>query len=153
MRRISGYIKLAALLFIGTVALVHIFEKKANPAHEQSDNMQINTKESMPDQITKKPVRVQSDAITWPPCQRNESASNVTGFSSLPGHIQDFLYYRHCRHFPMLLDVPDKCGGPQNSADVFLLLVIKSSPWNYDRREVLRKTWAEERIQNGVRVR
>lgn len=53
----------------------------------------------------------------------------------------------------MLLNVPGKCGGPENSADVFLLLVIKSSPPNYDRREVLRKTWASERLQNGVWIR
>ncbi|KAJ8374706.1 hypothetical protein SKAU_G00052860 [Synaphobranchus kaupii] len=33
------------------------------------------------------------------------------------------------------------------------MLVIKSSPWNYDRREVLRKTWAKERLQNGVWIR
>ncbi|XP_046906305.1 N-acetyllactosaminide beta-1,3-N-acetylglucosaminyltransferase 3-like [Hypomesus transpacificus] len=152
-RKTLRYIKLVGLLLIGTFALVLIFEKEANPADEPSDNMPVHTRESNRNQITKKLVSVRSDAITWPPCQRNESASNVTGFSSLPGHIQDFLDYRHCRHFPMLLDVPDKCGGPQNSADVFLLLVIKSSPWNYDRREVLRKTWAEERIQNGVWVR
>ncbi|KAL0186161.1 hypothetical protein M9458_017831, partial [Cirrhinus mrigala] len=86
-------------------------------------------------------------------CQQNVSAYNVTGFSTLPKHIQDFLLYRHCRSFPMLLDAPDKCGGPQNSADVFLLLVIKSSPENYDRREVLRKTWAKERQHKGVWIR
>ncbi|XP_030644456.1 N-acetyllactosaminide beta-1,3-N-acetylglucosaminyltransferase 3-like [Chanos chanos] len=75
------------------------------------------------------------------------------GFSELPQNIQDFLFYRHCRHFPMLLDVPDKCGGPQGSADVFLLLVVKSTPTNFERREVLRKTWAKERRHNGVWVR
>ncbi|XP_076841580.1 N-acetyllactosaminide beta-1,3-N-acetylglucosaminyltransferase 3.4 isoform X2 [Brachyhypopomus gauderio] len=74
-------------------------------------------------------------------------------FHDLPIHIQDFLFYRHCRHFPMLLNVPDKCGGPQNSTHVFLLLVIKSSPANYERREVLRKTWAAERLQNGKWIR
>ncbi|XP_058493397.1 N-acetyllactosaminide beta-1,3-N-acetylglucosaminyltransferase 3-like [Solea solea] len=88
----------------------------------------------------------------WPNCQENTSAANVTDFSSLPGHIKDFLYYRHCRHFPMLLDVPDKCGGANKSADVFLLLVIKSSPGNYERREVLRKTWAKERLHNGKKI-
>uniref|UniRef100_A0A3B4EJJ1 Hexosyltransferase n=1 Tax=Pygocentrus nattereri TaxID=42514 RepID=A0A3B4EJJ1_PYGNA len=88
-----------------------------------------------------------------PKCEQNSSASNIRGFSFLPKHIQDFLYYRHCRHFPMLLNVPDKCGGPEKSSDVFLLLVIKSSPPNYDRREVLRKTWAAERLQNGVWIR
>lgn len=91
--------------------------------------------------------------ILPPKCERNLSASNIAGFSSLPIHIQDFLFYRHCRHFPMLLNVPGKCGGPSNSKDVFLLLVIKSSPPNYDRRDVLRKTWAAERLQNGVWIR
>ncbi|XP_042272914.1 N-acetyllactosaminide beta-1,3-N-acetylglucosaminyltransferase 3-like [Thunnus maccoyii] len=81
------------------------------------------------------------------------SAVNISGFSSLPGSIKDFLYYRHCRHFPMLLDIPDKCGGADESAEVFLLLVIKSSPVNYERREVLRKTWAKERLHNGVWIR
>ncbi|KAM7409606.1 hypothetical protein PAMA_001204 [Pampus argenteus] len=90
---------------------------------------------------------------SWPRCQQNMSAANITGFNSLPISIKDFLYYRHCRHFPMLLDLPDKCGGADKSADVFLLLVIKSSPVNYERREVLRKTWAKERSYNGVWIR
>lgn len=91
--------------------------------------------------------------FSWPECQQNMSAANISDFSSLPGSIKDFLYYRHCRHFPMLLDLPDKCGGADKSADVFLLLAIKSSPANYDRREVLRKTWAKERLHKGVWIR
>nr|XP_040041034.1 N-acetyllactosaminide beta-1,3-N-acetylglucosaminyltransferase 3-like [Gasterosteus aculeatus aculeatus] len=94
-----------------------------------------------------------SYVYSWPRCERNVSAANITGFSSLSGEIKDFLYYRHCKHFPMLLDLPDKCGGVDKSAEVFLLLVIKSSPVNYERREVLRKTWAKERLHNGVWVR
>ncbi|XP_053187096.1 N-acetyllactosaminide beta-1,3-N-acetylglucosaminyltransferase 3-like [Scomber japonicus] len=94
-----------------------------------------------------------SYSYSWPVCQQNMSAANVKDFSSLPGHIQQFLYYRHCRHFPMLLDVPDKCGGADESANVFLLLVIKSSPSNYERRQVLRQTWAKERLHNGVWIR
>ncbi|CAG00612.1 unnamed protein product, partial [Tetraodon nigroviridis] len=86
-------------------------------------------------------------------CKRNTAVFNITGFGSLPENIKDFLYYRHCRHFPMLLDVPDKCGGAAKSAEVFLLLVVKSSPLNYDRREVLRKTWAAERLHKGVWIR
>uniref|UniRef100_A0A3Q3JVF6 Hexosyltransferase n=1 Tax=Monopterus albus TaxID=43700 RepID=A0A3Q3JVF6_MONAL len=94
-----------------------------------------------------------SYVFSWPRCQQNMSAANITDFSLLPVRMQDFLYYRHCRHFPMLLDVPDKCGGADRSAEVFLLLVIKSSPVNYDRREVLRKTWAKERLHNGIWIR
>ncbi|KAM7387997.1 hypothetical protein PAMP_024201 [Pampus punctatissimus] len=94
-----------------------------------------------------------SYVYSWPRCQQNMSAANITGFSSLPNSIKEFLYYRHCRHFPMLLDLPDKCGGADKSTEVFLLLVIKSSPVNYERREVLRKTWAKERLHNGVWIR
>ncbi|XP_008301464.1 UDP-GlcNAc:betaGal beta-1,3-N-acetylglucosaminyltransferase 6-like [Stegastes partitus] len=104
--------------------------------------------------IQQKPAtRSSSYKYSWPKCRTNISAASVPGFNSLPRLIQDFLYHRHCRHFPMILDVPDKCGGAEGSAEVFLLLVIKSSPGNYDRREVLRKTWAKERLQNGVWIR
>ena len=94
-----------------------------------------------------------SYVYSFPKCQQNASAGDVEGFSSLPGHIKDFLYHQHCLHFPMILDVHDKCGGADESAEVFLLMVIKSSPVNYERREALRKTWAQERLQNGVQIR
>ncbi|NWX94181.1 B3GN3 acetylglucosaminyltransferase, partial [Nothoprocta pentlandii] len=87
------------------------------------------------------------------PCAPNASMHNVSDFSTLPAHVQDFLLYRHCRHFAQLLDVPGKCGGPARSAGVFLLLAIKSSPGNYVRREAIRKTWGRERSVAGARVR
>ncbi|XP_077441313.1 N-acetyllactosaminide beta-1,3-N-acetylglucosaminyltransferase 3-like [Vanacampus margaritifer] len=98
---------------------------------------------------------IQNLTFVWqnPVCHQNTSVANISGFAALPGGIKDFLYYRHCRHFPMLLDLPHKCGGVDQSGDVFLLLVIKSSPVNYERREVLRKTWAKERLHNGVWIR
>uniref|UniRef100_A0A8C7FDF8 Hexosyltransferase n=1 Tax=Oncorhynchus kisutch TaxID=8019 RepID=A0A8C7FDF8_ONCKI len=145
MRRSSRLLEVTALLVIGILCLVIIFFK--------ADIVQINRMELTYKNRPQKPTSESAGVFTWGHCQRNESAANVSGFSSLPGHIQNFLFYRHCRHFPMLLDVPDKCGGPHNSADVFLLLVIKSSPVNYDRREVLRKTWAKERLQNKVWIR
>ncbi|KAM4549163.1 N-acetyllactosaminide beta-1,3-N-acetylglucosaminyltransferase 3-like isoform 2-T2 [Odontesthes bonariensis] len=92
-------------------------------------------------------------AFPTPKCQQNTSVTNITGFSSLPDSIKNFLFYQNCRHFPMLLDLPDKCGGANKSGEIFLLLVIKSSPGNYERREVLRKTWAKERSHNGVQIR
>ncbi|XP_070765350.1 N-acetyllactosaminide beta-1,3-N-acetylglucosaminyltransferase 3-like [Enoplosus armatus] len=102
---------------------------------------------------TKPPTKNNSYVYSWPRCQKVISAANITNLSSLSVSMKDFLYYRHCRHFPMLLDLPDKCGGANKSGEVFLLLVIKSSPGNYDRREVLRKTWAKERLHNGMWIR
>ncbi|XP_042081856.1 N-acetyllactosaminide beta-1,3-N-acetylglucosaminyltransferase 3-like [Haplochromis burtoni] len=103
--------------------------------------------------VQKKTPMKNSHMSSWSKCQQNTSTANTPGFQTLPQHIKDFLYYRHCRHFPMLLDIPDKCGGADKSGEVFLLLVIKSSPGNYERREVLRKTWGEERLHNGVWIR
>ncbi|CAN9499717.1 unnamed protein product [Ophioblennius macclurei] len=94
-----------------------------------------------------------SSINSYPRCQKNVSAAGIPGFILLSRQIQDFLYYRHCRTFPMILDLPDKCGGADNPEDVFLLLVIKSPPSNYERREVLRKTWAKERLYKGMWIR
>ncbi|XP_029961866.1 N-acetyllactosaminide beta-1,3-N-acetylglucosaminyltransferase 3-like [Salarias fasciatus] len=94
-----------------------------------------------------------SSINSYPRCQQNISAAGIPGFGSLSREIQDFLYHRHCRHFPMILDLPDKCGGDDNPEDVFLLLVIKSPPTNYERREVLRKTWAKEKLHRGMWIR
>ncbi|XP_060934192.1 N-acetyllactosaminide beta-1,3-N-acetylglucosaminyltransferase 3-like [Limanda limanda] len=113
----------------------------------------LNNKVREEDGEVRKPAANNQYVYTWPKCQQNTSAAKVENFSSLPLHIQDFLYHKHCRHFPMLLDVPDKCGGADESAEVFLLLVIKSFPDHFQRREVLRKTWAKERLQNGVQIR
>ncbi|XP_039520244.1 LOW QUALITY PROTEIN: N-acetyllactosaminide beta-1,3-N-acetylglucosaminyltransferase 3-like [Pimephales promelas] len=136
-----------ALILTGVVCLF-IFMNK-NDTEDDTMSNSIDTYKMLRQQIH----LPRSDIFQLSsPCQQNMSAYNVTGFSTLPGHIQDFLLYRHCRNFPMLLDLPNKCGGPLNS-DVFLLLVIKSSPENYERREVLRKTWAEERLHKGVWIR
>ncbi|XP_069504801.1 N-acetyllactosaminide beta-1,3-N-acetylglucosaminyltransferase 3 [Ambystoma mexicanum] len=86
-------------------------------------------------------------------CQENTSMAAISGFEDLPVHIKDFLRFRHCRHFPILLDVPNKCGGPKASNKIFLFLVIKSSPDNYERREIIRKTWGKEMKYEGVHVR
>uniref|UniRef100_A0AAV2JF32 Hexosyltransferase n=1 Tax=Knipowitschia caucasica TaxID=637954 RepID=A0AAV2JF32_KNICA len=51
----------------------------------------------------------------------------------------------------MLLDVTDKSEKPWD--DIFLLLVIKSSPEGFERRQVLRQTWAEERNYRGKPIR
>nr|XP_046247681.1 N-acetyllactosaminide beta-1,3-N-acetylglucosaminyltransferase 3-like isoform X3 [Scatophagus argus]XP_046247683.1 N-acetyllactosaminide beta-1,3-N-acetylglucosaminyltransferase 3-like isoform X3 [Scatophagus argus] len=134
------------LLLLGTpLFLVYLYkdnEKIYRIQYEGESNSEM-----------KPPTKNNSYVYSWPTCQQNTSVANITSFSSLPGSIKDFLYYQHCRHFPMLLDLPDKCGGADKSADVFLLLVIKSSPVNYDRREVLRRTWAKERLHRGVWIR
>nr|XP_057928367.1 N-acetyllactosaminide beta-1,3-N-acetylglucosaminyltransferase 3-like isoform X2 [Doryrhamphus excisus] len=140
--RVRGGLLLACLSLLA----VHLFKNVMDQKTIQ-DNMGEHHHHQTP------PPTANHHAFMWPSCQRNTSVDNISGFSSLPVAIKDFLYYRHCRHFPMILDLPQKCGGVDRSEDVFLLLVIKSSPANYERREVLRKTWAKERLHNGVWIR
>lgn len=96
--------------------------------------------------------------VAWPPppsrprpapCQANASVAQLQDFPEQPQHVRDFLLHRHCRDFPLLQDAPlSKCAQP-----VFLLLVIKSSPSNYERRELVRRTWGRERKVQGVLLR
>ncbi|XP_040819860.1 LOW QUALITY PROTEIN: acetylgalactosaminyl-O-glycosyl-glycoprotein beta-1,3-N-acetylglucosaminyltransferase [Ochotona curzoniae] len=85
-----------------------------------------------------------------PPCVANASANTGADFQQLPERIQDFMLYRHCRYFSLLWDAPSKCTGRRG---VFLLLAVKSSPANYERRELIRRTWGQERSYGGRQVR
>ncbi|KAL2090325.1 hypothetical protein ACEWY4_015013 [Coilia grayii] len=155
--RISVRSSCLAAVVVATLCLVIILSKdNLNDVNSSVSQGQLR-RTAKQDLIDSVRDAAQNSALAQhvprPACERNDSMVNVSGFASLPGNIQDFLFYRHCRHFPVLLDVPEKCEGPRGSADVFLLLVIKSSPANYERREVLRKTWARERQHRGKRVR
>ncbi|XP_061739343.1 N-acetyllactosaminide beta-1,3-N-acetylglucosaminyltransferase 3-like isoform X2 [Nerophis ophidion] len=138
----------ACLLFVCLSLLVlHLLKDVMDP---KTLHLQANMREELDQTTTVAPKHY---GFLWPSCRQNMSVANISGFSSLPDVIKHFLYSRHCRKFPMLLDLPQKCGGVDRSEDVFLLLVIKSSPVNYERREVLRKTWAKERLHNGKWIR
>ncbi|XP_004646955.1 N-acetyllactosaminide beta-1,3-N-acetylglucosaminyltransferase 3, partial [Octodon degus] len=83
------------------------------------------------------------------PCRPNASLAAHPDFAAQPEHVRNFLLYRHCRAFPELRAPPAaKCAGP-----VFLLLAIKSSPANYERRDVVRRTWGRERLVQGAALR
>ncbi|XP_056233555.1 N-acetyllactosaminide beta-1,3-N-acetylglucosaminyltransferase 3-like [Seriola aureovittata] len=149
--RVSSMKNNKIIIFLVTIFLLLVLHLYKDFIETKPINLQTDVKEE--NRQTRQRTKKKSNLYSWPKCQQNISADSIPGFSSLPGNVKDFLYYRHCRHFPMLLDFPDKCGGADKSAEVFLLLVIKSSPTNYDRREVLRKTWAQERLHNGVWIR
>ncbi|KAK3540061.1 hypothetical protein QTP70_025379 [Hemibagrus guttatus] len=114
--------------------------------------LKILTPENCEKITSPKSVR-EAPEITSPTCERNLTASKTEGFFDYPSIIQEFLYYRHCRQFPMLLTLQNKCNIPKGSGEPVFLLAIKSSPRNYERRAVLRKTWATERLQNGMWIR
>ncbi|KAG3275494.1 UDP-GlcNAc:betaGal beta-1,3-N-acetylglucosaminyltransferase 7 [Ictidomys tridecemlineatus] len=77
--------------------------------------------------------------VTTTNCSANVNLTHQPWFQGLEPHFRQFLFYRHCRYFPMLMNHPEKCGG-----DVYLLVVVKSVITQHDRREAIRQTWGRE---------
>ncbi|KAL0624829.1 UDP-GlcNAcbetaGal beta-1,3-N-acetylglucosaminyltransferase 7 [Plecturocebus cupreus] len=82
--------------------------------------------------------------VTTTNCSANINLTQQSWFQGLEPQFRQFLFYRHCRYFPMLLNHPEKCRG-----DVYLLVVIKSVITQHDRREAIRQTWGHERESAG----
>nr|XP_033478295.1 lactosylceramide 1,3-N-acetyl-beta-D-glucosaminyltransferase A-like [Epinephelus lanceolatus]XP_033478297.1 lactosylceramide 1,3-N-acetyl-beta-D-glucosaminyltransferase A-like [Epinephelus lanceolatus] len=62
------------------------------------------------------------------------------------------------RNYPYLINHPGKCGGGDGKSrdDVLLLLFVKSSPQNFERRQAIRDTWGNESFvwsELGAKVR
>ncbi|KAG2461930.1 B3GN3 acetylglucosaminyltransferase, partial [Polypterus senegalus] len=149
MKRINRRLEFIALLLFGSLGLlILLFTDNSDDLLEVPES---ETAQSMPKRHTN------GDQATTPQsskCKMNTSVAKIPEFTHFNEPMKEFLRFRHCRNFPILLDAPEKCGKrPQDSSKVFLLLMIKSSPLNYDRREVIRKTWGKERLQNGVWIR
>lgn len=83
--------------------------------------------------------------VTATNCSANVNLTHQSWFQGLEPHFQQFLLYRHCRYFPMLLNHPEKCRG-----DVYLLVVVKSIITQHDRREAIRQTWGQEQASVGA---
>ncbi|XP_059806858.1 N-acetyllactosaminide beta-1,3-N-acetylglucosaminyltransferase 2-like [Hypanus sabinus] len=64
-----------------------------------------------------------------------------------PAH-RDFAYYMSCREHPQKIDHREKCSGK-----VFLLLAVKSTAANFERRQAIRVTWGREMRVGGAQVR
>ncbi|XP_032872432.1 N-acetyllactosaminide beta-1,3-N-acetylglucosaminyltransferase 2-like [Amblyraja radiata] len=66
--------------------------------------------------------------------------TSVVDFQLLPPLMQDFLRYRRCRSFPVVLEPRGVCGpGPGPSPR--LLLAVKSQVSNFARRQAIRQSW------------
>nr|XP_015826214.2 UDP-GlcNAc:betaGal beta-1,3-N-acetylglucosaminyltransferase 7 [Nothobranchius furzeri] len=112
--------------------------------HKQQPKAQFTTQENR--------ITEESGLSTWDVtssnCSANLNLSSQQWFNDLEDNFKQFMLYRHCRFFPMLLNHPEKCSG-----EIHLLMVIKSVATQHDRRDVIRKTWGKEQEVHGKRVK
>ncbi|KAM4771318.1 UDP-GlcNAc:betaGal beta-1,3-N-acetylglucosaminyltransferase 7 [Rhinophrynus dorsalis] len=102
--------------------------------------------------LTEAPLTTEKQITEWDVssinCTANWNLTKMDWYKTLEPNFQQFLLYRHCRYFPMIINNPRKCHG-----DIDLLIVVKSIITQHDRREVIRQTWGKERDINGKNVR
>ncbi|XP_059814834.1 N-acetyllactosaminide beta-1,3-N-acetylglucosaminyltransferase 3-like [Hypanus sabinus] len=144
-RRFHEKVVLGVLIILG---LFFMFWDNVR-RRETGDVAETVHRKDLPKVVTADATR----SVLKPKCHANTTLLHLSSFHQENEHIKNFLLYKHCREFDMIENVPDKCGGREGSHNVFLLLVIKSDPFNQDRREVVRKTWGKEREFNGVLIK
>ncbi|XP_053567898.1 UDP-GlcNAc:betaGal beta-1,3-N-acetylglucosaminyltransferase 7 [Bombina bombina] len=97
-------------------------------------------------------LSTESSTVEWDVnsinCTTNWNLTHLDWFKTIEPNFQQFLLYRHCRYFPIIINNPQKC-----SDDVELLIVVKSIITQHDRREAIRKTWGKEKEVDGKKVR
>ncbi|XP_074535548.1 N-acetyllactosaminide beta-1,3-N-acetylglucosaminyltransferase 2 [Halichoeres trimaculatus] len=102
------------------------------------------------------PPRSGSD---WSSCKVTDQEllrTNVHDFNSYNPLLQDFVQSMNCRTPPVLINQPKKCfsAGEDKEDEKILLLGIKSTPAHFERRQAVRETWGQERVnKTGLRVR
>ncbi|XP_007249267.2 UDP-GlcNAc:betaGal beta-1,3-N-acetylglucosaminyltransferase 9 [Astyanax mexicanus] len=99
--------------------------------------------------------KVQKNPVKSKQKEKNRKVT-TTKSKIMPTHPQfdfeDYIRKKDQRNFKMLIDQPDKCPGLKG--EPYLLIAIKSVAADFEKRQVVRRTWGREgTIQNGVTVK
>lgn len=83
-----------------------------------------------------------------------KAATVASGPTLAPFDFEDYLRKKDNRDFRMMIDQPDKCAPGPEGTPPYMLIVIKSVAADFDKRQVVRRTWGREgEIQPGIDVR
>ncbi|XP_028813501.1 UDP-GlcNAc:betaGal beta-1,3-N-acetylglucosaminyltransferase 9 [Denticeps clupeoides] len=142
------------LLVTNQETFVHQPSKPPDPvqcksSQKESQNRPKNNPGSKSKQ--KRKVKVQSKAKTNAAVKKT-SETTVGPTPLVPFDFEDYIRKKDNRHFRALLDQPDKCRVPDGSP--FLLVAVKSVAEDFDKRQVVRRTWGQEgMLRHGISVK
>lgn len=97
-------------------------------------------------------TKSQAKAKTKGGVKKAAPTKTAVGPTLAPFDFEDYLRKKDSRNFRMTIDQPDKCSGPGGAP--YLLIAVKSVAADFDKRQVVRRTWGREGdIQEGVNVK
>ncbi|KAM9461058.1 UDP-GlcNAc:betaGal beta-1,3-N-acetylglucosaminyltransferase 7 [Clarias gariepinus] len=153
--------KTVALTFFVAVLMISVFETGIISTR---GDLQIESNARMQKEIVnywkgqdkskenREPIYEPEETRTWDitstNCSANTNISSTEDFTTLEENFKQFVLYRHCRYFPVIINHPEKCSG-----EVHLLIAIKSIVSQHDRREVIRQTWGKEQVIDGKKIK
>ncbi|XP_061578711.1 UDP-GlcNAc:betaGal beta-1,3-N-acetylglucosaminyltransferase 9 [Cololabis saira] len=107
-----------------------------------------------------KSLKTKSKLQTKPKSRRKKVLPTQTARNPLPTmplfDFEGYLREKDKRNFQLLIDQPEKClaAGEPGSDSPYMLIAVKSTAADFDKRQVVRRTWGKEgNVQHGVSIR
>ncbi|XP_073328807.1 UDP-GlcNAc:betaGal beta-1,3-N-acetylglucosaminyltransferase 9 [Pagrus major] len=136
----------------------------SSPSEPQLPACKPQSKSKPPQSKSKSQVKSKGKSKT----RRKNAAPTKAAGKPLPTmppfDFEGYLRDKDKRDFNLLIDQPEKChirgaeeggaGSKESSTAPYMLIVVKSIAADFDKRQVVRRTWGKEGLfQNGVSIR
>ncbi|KAM9808153.1 LOW QUALITY PROTEIN: UDP-GlcNAc:betaGal beta-1,3-N-acetylglucosaminyltransferase 9 [Neosynchiropus ocellatus] len=133
---------------------------KESPVERRSDPKAASSSKStpLPCKPKSRPPQSKAKAQNKPqPKSRQKKAPPTKRVPTIPPFdFQSYMRAKDNRKFPLLINQPEKCPvrGVEDQDAPYLLIAVKSVPQDFDKRQVVRRTWGQERgLQTSESIR
>ncbi|KAM7396189.1 hypothetical protein PAMP_019247 [Pampus punctatissimus] len=127
----------------------------SSPSEPQQPPCRTQSQSKPPQTVSKPQVKSKGKAKTQ---RKNVMPTKAAGKplpTMPPFDFESYLREKDNRNFRLLIDQPEKCHiGRGGTTAPYMLIAVKSVAADFDKRQVVRRTWGKEgRFQKGVSIR